>query len=288
MQDPAPRPSSLPAEIAGWYGTVAILCAYALSSLEVLPAASPLLAAMNLSGGLGVAWVCWHKRTWQAFWLEAIWATIAVVALARAFTMPKIDPVLLDVPTATSQVLVVRSVAGSPHRATVEAWQRNDGSWSAKWRDLPAVVGRSGIVEGASKREGDGGTPAGMHAIGIAFGYAPTGATGLVYRQATAEDWWVDDPASPHYNQWVRGKPAVSAEAMRRDDEQYSLGAVIEWNTAPVVPGRGSAIFLHLWKSPDEATSGCVAMGRGDLAQVLQWLDSRSAPRVVIAGKDGP
>jgi hypothetical protein len=80
---PAPR-FSLPAEIAGWYGTVAILAAYALASLEVLPAASPLLAAMNLTGGLGVAWLCWHKRTWQAFWLEAIWAAIAVVALLRA------------------------------------------------------------------------------------------------------------------------------------------------------------------------------------------------------------
>jgi hypothetical protein len=84
MQDSAPRPFCLPAEIAGWYGTVAILTAYTLSSLEVLPAASAVLAVMNLSGGLGVAWVCWHKRTWQAFWLEAIWAFIAVVALVRA------------------------------------------------------------------------------------------------------------------------------------------------------------------------------------------------------------
>jgi hypothetical protein len=62
----------------------AILVAYTMSSLEVLPAASPVLAGMNLTGGLGVAWVCWQKRTWQAFWLEAIWASIAVVALVRA------------------------------------------------------------------------------------------------------------------------------------------------------------------------------------------------------------
>ena len=31
-----PRPFSLPAEIAGWYGTAAILAAYALSSFRVL------------------------------------------------------------------------------------------------------------------------------------------------------------------------------------------------------------------------------------------------------------
>ena len=79
----APLPFSLLAEIVGWYGMLAILGAYALSSYEVLPAASPVLATLNLSGGLGVAWVCWRKRTWQAFWLEAIWSLVAIGALVR-------------------------------------------------------------------------------------------------------------------------------------------------------------------------------------------------------------
>lgn len=79
----APLPYSLLAEIVGWYGMLAILSAYALSSYEVLPAKSPVLAALNLSGGLGVAWVCWRKRTWQAFWLETIWSLVAIGALVR-------------------------------------------------------------------------------------------------------------------------------------------------------------------------------------------------------------
>lgn len=79
-----PLPFSLPAEIAGWYGTLAILGAYALSSFGVLATTAVAYQLLNLTGGLGVAWVCWRKRTWQAFWLEAIWATIAVVALLRA------------------------------------------------------------------------------------------------------------------------------------------------------------------------------------------------------------
>jgi hypothetical protein len=41
------------------------------------------LALMNLTGGLGVAWTCWRKRTWQAFWLEAIWSLVAIGALVR-------------------------------------------------------------------------------------------------------------------------------------------------------------------------------------------------------------
>ena len=79
----APLPFSLPAEIVGWYGTLAILGAYALSSYEVLPAASPWLAVMNLTGGVGVAVVCWRTRTWQAFWLETVWAVLAIGALVR-------------------------------------------------------------------------------------------------------------------------------------------------------------------------------------------------------------
>jgi hypothetical protein len=75
---------SLAADVAGWYGTAAILGAYALSSFEILRPRDRLYQLLNLTGALGVAWVCWEKATWQPFWLEAIWAAIALVALLRA------------------------------------------------------------------------------------------------------------------------------------------------------------------------------------------------------------
>jgi hypothetical protein len=81
MSQTAPAPFSLPAELAGWYGTAAILGAYALSSFGVLATTDRTYQALNLTGAIGVAIVCWRKRTWQAFWLEAIWAAIATVAL---------------------------------------------------------------------------------------------------------------------------------------------------------------------------------------------------------------
>lgn len=80
----APRPSRL-AEAVGWYGMLAILSAYALSSFGVL-AHGALYQLLNLTGGLGVGWICWQRRTWQAFWLEAIWAAVALVALLRLLT----------------------------------------------------------------------------------------------------------------------------------------------------------------------------------------------------------
>ncbi|MBL8749026.1 MAG: hypothetical protein JNK78_07695 [Planctomycetes bacterium] len=71
------------AEVAGWYGMLAILAAYALNSFEVLRNTDVSFQLLNLTGALGVAWVCFRRRTWQAFWLEAIWAVIAVIALVR-------------------------------------------------------------------------------------------------------------------------------------------------------------------------------------------------------------
>ena len=83
MDQPRPVPFSLPAEIAGWYGMVAILGGYALSTLDVLTTGDLLYKLMNLTGALGVAWVCLHKRTWQAFWLETAWAVFAVLSLFK-------------------------------------------------------------------------------------------------------------------------------------------------------------------------------------------------------------
>lgn len=84
MKKSEPLPFSLVAELAGWYGTVAIVGAYALNSFAVLAVTDRTYMLLNLTGALGVAWVCWRKRTWQAFWLEAVWGVIAMVALARS------------------------------------------------------------------------------------------------------------------------------------------------------------------------------------------------------------
>lgn len=84
MNQPTPRAANLPLEIVGWYGTAAILTAYALLSFGVLADTSVVFQLLNLTGALGVAAVCWHKRAWQAFWLDAIWALIAAVSLVRS------------------------------------------------------------------------------------------------------------------------------------------------------------------------------------------------------------
>ena len=195
---------------------------------------------------------------------------------------PHIEPALFLTSPEHRQAIVVRPVAPGSYRAELATFERNGEGWHPVLAPMTAMIGRGSIIEAHEKREGDGGTPSGVHPIGPAFGYASSITTMLRYRQATGDDWWVDDPASPDYNTWVTGKPACSAEAMRRDDGQYELGAVLGWNTDPIEPGRGSAIFLHVWKGPDEPTSGCVALARDDVAALLRWLDADRSPVLVI------
>ena len=77
------------------------------------------------------------------------------------------------------------------------------------------------------------------------------------------EDGWSDDPADPAYNQPVRLPRRFGHERLRRADRQYDLVAVLDWNRAPVVAGRGSAIFLHVWRGARQPTAGCIAFGGG-------------------------
>lgn len=195
------------------------------------------------------------------------------------------DPALGALPADAGQAVVVRAAAAGRCEAAWQAWERAGDGWRAVDDPVACVVGRGGVVDAAQKREGDGGTPAGAWPLRRAFGTAPAFATGLRYVPTTADDHWVDDPRAPQYNQWVVGAPGVSAERLRRDDGQYDLAAVLEYNTDPVTPGKGSAIFLHVWSGPGQPTAGCVAAAAGDVRRLLGWLDrSRRPVCLVVAG----
>ncbi|MFT7678087.1 MAG: hypothetical protein ACI8QC_002073 [Planctomycetota bacterium] len=79
---PQPLAPSVPTwvEIAGWLGTLAILGAYLASSMDWLSNQSASYQALNLGGAVGVGLVCWYRRTWQAFALEAAWGSIALAS----------------------------------------------------------------------------------------------------------------------------------------------------------------------------------------------------------------
>ena len=83
------------------------------------------------------------------------------------------------------------------------------------------------------------------------------------------DDGWCDDPADADYNRMVRLPHPARCEELWRDDALYDLIGVLGWNDAPVVRGRGSAIFLHVARPDFAPTEGCVALAATDLRAVL-------------------
>ncbi len=181
------------------------------------------------------------------------------------------------------QAVVVQGAAPDDFRAQLTAWRKRWWRWSPALGPVRAVVGRNGLAPAGEKREGDGRTPSGVFVLSGAFGRAETVPTKLPYRRATEYDFWVDDPKSAQYNRWVTGPPAAdSYERLLRDDDLYKYAVIIEYNTDPVVPGKGSAIFLHLWRGPDQPTAGCVAVAENDLVRLLEWLAPARHPVIVL------
>ena len=209
-------------------------------------------------------------------------------------------------PLRGAQQLVLVTTGGwDENQGILRRFERPDDS--TQWREVaafPVSIGRNGSAwgtglhaagdqdEGPRKREGDGRSPAGVFALGTAFGYADTVASGLPYQAMTRDDWCMDVPASPYYNRIVDARQvgaaavAGSSEPMRLDlhrngNPSYRLGFVIEHNPGNV-PQGGSCIFAHLWRAPGEPTAGCTAMADADMEAMLEWLDADKAPRFVL------
>ncbi len=166
----------------------------------------------------------------------------------------------------------------------VYALEKSDFTWRQAMAPMDAVIGRNGFARVGEKREGDGRTPSGLYRLGTVFGYAESATTKMPYRQALADDLWIDDPDAPDYNHWVKQSKtgALSYEKMKRDDDLYKYGIVIEYNTDPVIKGYGSAIFFHIWASEKSTTAGCVAVSEEDILNILAWLNPAANPIILI------
>lgn len=187
-----------------------------------------------------------------------------------------------------TQLLVVRSPSWSSFHAQARRFEREqvNGAWQPVGEDFPVVLGHAGLgwgrglhgdgapgkSVGPDKREGDGRSPAGVFAIGDAYGRAPKLATKLRYQTQAESLRCVDDPASQHYAQILDAESVSpdwsSAEAM---GQLYALAIVIEHNPARE-PAAGSCIFLHAWDGPDTPVTGCTAMATDDLDALARWL----------------
>lgn len=219
-----------------------------------------------------------------------------------AMTCPSAASIADSTPRPAARQLVLVVVPDwSSSRGTLSCHERRDAGWQAVRGDVPVTIGTAGCGwgvglhpadgDGPTKREGDGRSPAGVFAVGDAFGAEERLETGLAYFPMTRHHWCVDAAGSPHYNRIVDdrtvGPDAVrGTEPMRRDihldgDACYVVGFMIRHNAA-CAAGLGSCIFAHPWKAPGAPTAGCTAMAEADLREILAWLEAGAEPRFAL------
>ncbi|WP_141454555.1 hypothetical protein [Pseudoxanthomonas sp. z9] len=231
---------------------------------------------------------------------------VLAVALAAGFpahaASSPAEPQTASAWRQARQLILVVTPDWNASGGRMQTFERLGEDWRAMESPVAVTVGRSGAAwgrglhpaqaDGPQKQEGDGRAPAGVFALGEAFGYAAQRDTGLAYAPMRASHYCIDVPASPLYNRIVDservGAAAVegSTEPMRRDlhadgDVRYKEGFVIQHNPDNV-SGAGSCIFAHLWKAPGEPTAGCTAMAEPMMDRLLGWLDDKRHPVFVL------
>ncbi len=152
-----------------------------------------------------------------------------------------------------------------------------DGQVRGYGRTFRCALGRGGIV--GKKREGDGGTPAGIwHPVAVGYRADRTfvPATSLPVLPIRRGDGWCDAAGDSRYNQPVHHPFRASAEHMWRNDQLYNLVVVLDHNRAPVVPGGGSAIFIHVARPNHGPTEGCIALAIPDLRLLVSRMTGRT------------
>ena len=71
----------LAAEIAGWYGTIAILAAYVFVSFGLISGDGIVFQLLNLTGAIGVIIIASYKKVAQSIVLNVVWSVVAIVAI---------------------------------------------------------------------------------------------------------------------------------------------------------------------------------------------------------------
>ena len=226
--------------------------------------------------------------------LKILALTVFAILPAGAFQLP----------ARSSQLLVGVSDGWNDSTVTLRFYEKSGGKWQPSSEPWKARLGKNGLRWGkglhpapagaATKKEGDGRSPAGVFAIGGAWGYDTSirKHPDLYYRQVTTRDLWVEDPASPHYNRHlVLGhEPATAWEKkqqMKQNDFPHSLKLFIAHNAPPkVIPNEGSSIFFHIWRRDGAAaTAGCTTMEKPKLEWLISKIDPNRHPLYVLLPK---
>ena len=194
----------------------------------------------------------------------------------------------------SNQLIVVTARTWSENHGKLALFERTaEGSWRQVSPDVPVTLGRNGLAWGvglhserATKREGDGRSPAGVFELERTYGRdARAPSANFPYQQLSAPLEGIDDPKSRYYNRLVdaaqvKDRDWSSSEKVRPSNPMFRWCVEVRHNWQQR-PDLGSCIYLHIWKAPGVATAGCTAMSEAALTRIVRWLDARKRPLLV-------
>ena len=159
-------------------------------------------------------------------------------------------------------------------------------------------IGRNGVTTFEDAIDFDEKTPLGTFNLGVSFGIHDLN---INYPYIKIDE---KDRKSRHYNYFVEigkniedfGYPYIvslekkdfsSAEHLMDYKQQYEYAIFIEYNTSNQINeegignNKGSAIFLHCHGNKGY-TGGCVAINKEDMFWIINYIDRRKNPKILI------
>lgn len=170
--------------------------------------------------------------------------------------------------------------------ATLYTFEKGaDGHWESVFPPFVVHLGVNGFAAPGEKREGDLKTPTGYYGIPYAFGKKNDLNTKLDFVEITPQHVWVCDTTSSDYNKMVVDQDGSylnnkANEKLFRNDFLYDYAIVTDYNMNPTIKGMGSAIFMHIERTENHQTAGCISMSKDELVKLIEWLDSSMKPHI--------
>ena len=174
----------------------------------------------------------------------------------------------------TTQLILVTTANTTTTDATVSYYEKVEDTW----QEIFSIGGHVGVDGIGEASEYVSRTPAGLYHFTMAFGrYADPGSA-IPYTQVDADDYWVDDPNSAHYNQFVSADETTvdwsSAEHLSACGDSYNYVLALDYNKS-CIPGAGSAIFLHCYAGVP--SQGCITIPQDYMVRLLQNISTDCA-----------
>ncbi len=142
-------------------------------------------------------------------------------------------------------------------------------------------IGKNGLTK--NKNEGDKKTPKGIFEIGDLYyrkdrNYRPqTKLKCIPIRKGMG---WCDDVRDKkNYNKLINFKKKIKQEKLYRKDHIYDFLIPISYNMKKIIPGKGSAIFIHLSKNY-ESTLGCIGLNKNDFLILIKLIKKNTKIKI--------